>query len=101
MDRFAVEHLRRLAHEDHVAVPSHAKRAHPEFDGHPVAMLVELVMWQDASLGAEPTVSLLQGDDIRIDLAQHLHHALGIAATVEPDALVDVVAGDLDHEWGV
>ena len=43
---------------------------------------------------AEAPVGLLQRDHVGVQLAQHRDDPLGIAASVEPHALVDVVAGE-------
>jgi hypothetical protein len=46
---------------------------------------------------AEPAVRLLQGDDIRIDLVQHVDDPTGIAPPVGTYCFVNIVTGNLDH----
>ena len=51
----------------------------------------------DALLGTEAPVGFLQRDDVAVDLAEHVEDAPWIAPPVESDALVHVVADQLDH----
>ena len=45
--------------------------------------------------------SSLPAADVSADLVQHVEDALRVALPIEPDALVDVVADDLDHASAV
>jgi hypothetical protein len=49
---------------------------------------------QDRGAIPEAPVGLLQRNHISIDLAQHCQDALGIPPPIEPDRLVDIVAGE-------
>src|SRR3546814_1546186 len=60
-------------------------------------MLVEHMRRDRARAGTETAVGLLQRDDIGVEFAEHRQHAAGVAAAVEPDALANIVTGDLDH----
>ena len=41
-------------------------------------------------------LKLLQGDHVRVELAQHAEDAFGVPATVATDAPMDIVGGDLE-----
>src|SRR5260221_298293 len=69
----------------------------PEGDGVPRRMVLDQRVRDDLRFGAEATVGLLQRDHVAIDLAQDIQDAARIAAAIQPDALVHVVADDLDH----
>ena len=82
--------------EDRVAVPAHRIVLHVERHGDVIGVAGDHEGRQHTGAHAEPEVHLLQADDIRIDLGQHLEDARGIALAVGADAFVDVVAGDFD-----
>lgn len=46
---------------------------------------------------AKAAVSLLERDDIGIQLAQDIDDAVGTAQAVKPDPLVNIVAGNFEH----
>ena len=56
-------------------------------------MVVKALAGQHARARAEPQVRLLQRDHVRVDLAKHGDDPVGIAAAVEADCLVNVIAG--------
>lgn len=49
---------------------------------------------EQAVAGAEAFVGLLQGDDVRGDLADHLSDPAGVEAAIDADAFMDIVGGD-------
>ena len=100
VDRAAPDDLRRLAHQERVAVPAHGAFAHVEGHRLPVAMFGEEMGADDGLAHAEAAVGLLQRDHVRVDLAEDLERAFGVAAAIGSDAFAHVVAGELDHSGG-
>ena len=94
-DRFGRGDLDSAAHEDGVAVPANAGCPRAQRSGAP-AVLLERLSRNDRFPEAEAAIDFLQGDDIGADLAQHGEDALGVAAAVDTDSLVDVVAGECE-----
>ena len=60
-------------------------------------MVVDQFVRDCRSAPAEALVRFLQGNDVGIDLMQHVEHALRIAAAVGADGLADIIAGDGDR----
>ena len=42
----------------------------------------------------DPPIRLLQGDYIGINFVQHRQNAFRVAATIKPDGLVNIIAGE-------
>src|SRR5690606_24664468 len=80
-------------HQQRVAVPTEAPRPLVDRRRTP-RRVVEHRLGQYALALAEAIVALLQRDHVGADLAQHGDDAVGIAAPVHTDALVNVVAGE-------
>ena len=57
------------------------------------AVVVDQCMGNGRSSAADALVGFLQRDHVGVDFLKHLEHAVGVAAPVEPDRLVHVVAG--------
>ena len=115
IERRAVEHADVPLHQDRIAVPADVARVELEQPVGVLARLVEHALVADAEVHrlvhavavdqlvrhgraapADALVRLLQRDDVGVDFLQHLEHAMRIAAAVEPDRLVHVVAGKGD-----
>ena len=64
----------------------------------PRAVIVEDPSRNHRLAQAKAPVGFLQGDHVGIDLAQDRQDAIGITPPVKPDALVDVVAGNLEFQ---
>ena len=95
----AIEQLGRLADEQGIAVPAEPAGADVERHRLPWAMLDQIVRDRTV-LEAEAAIRLLQRDDVGVDLAQYVDDAIGAAAAVRADTLVDIVAGDENHCGG-
>ena len=92
--------LHREAGQDHVAVggpPQLAVLAQAELEAHLVGDVARLVL---VVPGLLPRHHLLEGDDVRLDLAQHVHDAPRARAAIEAAAAVDVVGRDPDPVHG-
>src|SRR5262245_39303213 len=92
-----LEYLDMLPDQQGIAVPAEAAGAGVELDRLVIAMLGDQARGEGALPAAEAAVRLLQRDDIRIELVQHLQRALGPAAAIGADRLAHIVGGDADH----
>src|SRR5436190_1737315 len=102
-------------HQDRIAMPADVARVdpeqpvgvparlvedtlvlHPEVNGLVHSVAVDELMRNRGPAPAKAFVGLLQGDDVGVDLAQHVENAPGIALAVEPDRLAHVVGRESD-----
>ena len=81
------------ADEQRIAMPADAARPPRHLD-HTPARIVDIGTRQHAGALADAPVRFLQRNDVGIDLVEDGQDAFGVAPAVEPDALVDVVAGE-------
>ncbi|CAA9526469.1 MAG: hypothetical protein AVDCRST_MAG91-2575 [uncultured Sphingomonadaceae bacterium] len=97
LERLATHDLDVLLHQQRVAVP--ANTVGPDIEVHRLVGRPALDHRQrdGARPRSEPPVRLLQRDDVRVDLAQHLQYALGPPQPISADRLAHVVGSDGDH----
>ena len=89
--------LRVLADQYGIAVPAHRIGLHVDRHGFVAAEIVEQQRRNGGGPHAEATVGFLQGDDVRVDLPQHVQNTLGNPSSIRADGLADIVAGDTDR----
>ena len=92
-DRLGELNLNITPDQQRVAGPAEAAWAPCDRRGTPWRV-VEHCLGEDALAFAKPPVGFLQGDHVRVHLAQDGEDPLGIAPSVEAHRLVDVVAGE-------
>ena len=80
-------------HQQRVAMPANAVGPHGQRYGAVGRVFVNRCQRKDAFAPSKAPVRFLQRDYIGIDLAQDRENPVRIAAPIEPDRLVDIVAG--------
>ncbi len=81
-------------HQQRVAMPADTVGPHGQRHGAVGCVLVNRCQRKNTFAPPKATVHLLQRDHIRVDLAQDRKNPVGIPAPIEPDRLVDIVAGE-------
>lgn len=95
-DRRGFYKVNALAHEQGIAVPPQTVGLERHGHGHVVGSGMDSIERNHRHAPSEPAVNFLQRDDVGIDLAQDAQNSLMIAAAIQTDGLVYVVAGELD-----
>ena len=90
--RFRDDHV--APHKDGVAVPADAIWLSADQHWLVMRVLLDRGERQSAHPPAKAPVRFLERDDIGVDLTQHGQDPIGIAAAVEADRFVDIVAGE-------
>ena len=92
--RGAVDNLHMILHQQRIAMPTKAVRSDRDRDGAIGAVVRNEREGQGARPGPEATIGFLQGNDIGVELGQHLENAVGASASVKADCLSDIIARD-------
>ena len=90
-----------VADKDRIAMPADAVIALVEFDGDIRRLCQNEFRRQCRGARPEPSVSLLQRDNISVEFAKDIDNPFGAAQAIKADAFMNVIAGDFDHKPGL
>ena len=91
--RMGIDDINAPPHQNGVAMPTNTQRTYRDGSDLPVPFLQHLPRQAGGPL-AETAVRFLDRHDVRIDLVKDCENPFRIALPVEPDCLVDVIAGE-------
>ena len=80
-----------------IAVPAHGIDLYIQRNRPIVAVHLEQLLGNSSGPCAKTAVSLLQRDNIGVDLVQHVYDPAGVATPVGAHPLVDIITCDLQH----